>query len=226
VVLPRNCLVGLGELDPCAAAPLADAGATSYHAVEVSRPFLRPGSAAVVIGAGGLGGYAIQFLRLAGTAPIVAVDVSSRRLADARDLGADATVDGTADPSDVVDEVVRAGGGAAGAAVVFDFVASEATLATATRLASPGGAVVIVGSGHGAVSVGWGRTPPECHVFTCLGNTLCDLRDVLSLARAGQIRLPHRRIAFSEVAEGYQQIVSGEADGRIVVGMSRSRGGT
>src|ERR1700722_15219685 len=56
-------LIPLGGLDPREAAPLSDAGLTSYHAVKRSVHLLGPGSAAVVIGAGGLGQMAIQVLR-------------------------------------------------------------------------------------------------------------------------------------------------------------------
>src|SRR3954471_21279577 len=60
VVLPSPRLaVGIGDLDPAAAAPLADAALTPYHAVKRALRDLRPGSAAVVIGVGGLGHVAV-----------------------------------------------------------------------------------------------------------------------------------------------------------------------
>ena len=48
----------LTTLDPIAAAPLTDAGSTSYHAVKRALHLLEPGSTAVVLGAGGLGSFA------------------------------------------------------------------------------------------------------------------------------------------------------------------------
>ena len=56
-------LIPLGDLDPREAAPLTDAGLTSYHAVKRSMHLLGPGSTTVVIGAGGLGQMAIQVLK-------------------------------------------------------------------------------------------------------------------------------------------------------------------
>ncbi|HET8587759.1 MAG TPA: alcohol dehydrogenase catalytic domain-containing protein, partial [Candidatus Limnocylindria bacterium] len=50
-------------LDPVRAAPLADAGVTPYRAVERARPFLRPGARVLLIGFGGLGQFALQYLR-------------------------------------------------------------------------------------------------------------------------------------------------------------------
>jgi D-arabinose 1-dehydrogenase-like Zn-dependent alcohol dehydrogenase len=56
-------LVRLGKLDPREASPLSDAALTPYHAIKRSLQLLVPGSAAVVIGVGGLGQMAIQLLR-------------------------------------------------------------------------------------------------------------------------------------------------------------------
>src|SRR6185503_19666716 len=83
-------LIPLGSLDPREAAPLSDAGLTSYHAVKRSLHLLGPGSTAVVIGAGGLGQMAIQVLKaLSGATTVVAVDTSVDKLKAAKDLGAD-----------------------------------------------------------------------------------------------------------------------------------------
>nr|MDT0664940.1 alcohol dehydrogenase catalytic domain-containing protein [Micromonospora sp. DSM 115978] len=49
-------------LDPVAAGPLTDAGATSYHAVRRVADRLGAGTTAVVVGAGGLGAFAVQHL--------------------------------------------------------------------------------------------------------------------------------------------------------------------
>jgi alcohol dehydrogenase, propanol-preferring len=83
-------LIPLGSLDPREAAPLSDAGLTSYHAVKRSLHLLGPGSTAVVIGAGGLGQIAIQILRaLSSSTTVVAVDTAADKLATAQRMGAD-----------------------------------------------------------------------------------------------------------------------------------------
>src|SRR5262245_39469670 len=53
-------LVPIGDLDPIAAAPLTDAGLTTYSAIKAALPGIWPGATAVVIGVGGLGFYAVQ----------------------------------------------------------------------------------------------------------------------------------------------------------------------
>src|SRR6476660_2881482 len=56
VVVPSPRLtVSLDGLDPIAAAPLADAGLTPYHAIRRALGILAPGTSAIVIGVGGLG---------------------------------------------------------------------------------------------------------------------------------------------------------------------------
>ena len=81
--------VRLTSLDLAVAAPLSDAGVTSYSAVRRLAPRLRGRSTAVVIGVGGLDGFAVQFLRELTSARIVVVDKSRDRLAAALALGAE-----------------------------------------------------------------------------------------------------------------------------------------
>jgi alcohol dehydrogenase, propanol-preferring len=57
-------LFPLDGLDPAQAAPLADASMTAYRAVRRVTDSLGRNTIAVVIGAGGLGQFAIQYLRL------------------------------------------------------------------------------------------------------------------------------------------------------------------
>jgi len=90
VLVPEaRFLVPIGDLDPIKAAPLTDAGITTYSAIKSALPGIWPGSTAVVIGVGGLGIYAVQFLRLLTGARIVAVDSTDARLKLARQYGAD-----------------------------------------------------------------------------------------------------------------------------------------
>src|SRR3954453_6361650 len=86
LVVRREQLVPLGGLDPVSAAPLTDAGATSYHAVQRVRPKLYDDSTAVVIGVGGLGAYAVQWLKLQTAARVVAVEAREERVAAAGEL--------------------------------------------------------------------------------------------------------------------------------------------
>jgi len=216
LVVPRRELVPIGDLDPCAAAPLTDAGATSYHVVRKVRPKLVPGATAVVIGAGGLGGYAIQHLRLLSGARIVAVDVDPARLEVARALGADQVLPSDRGTAAAVRELTDG----LGAEAVLDFVGSDATARTALRSARAMGSVALVGAGGGTVSVGWGRVPLECDVFVPMGATLSDLHEVVALARSGVLRMDVEVFPFDRAVEAYERFGAGELRARAVVSVA------
>ena len=93
LVPDSRLLMPLGDLDPRDAAPLSDAALTPYHAIKRSLHLLVPGSTAVVIGVGGLGHMAVQILRALSPARVIAVDTSAEKLALAREVGADETVE-------------------------------------------------------------------------------------------------------------------------------------
>jgi alcohol dehydrogenase, propanol-preferring len=94
VVPSARYLIPIPDLDPVAAAPLADAALTPYHAIKHSMHLLRPGATVVVIGIGGIGHMALQILRALAEVRVIAMDVreSARRLA--RRAGAHSVVSG------------------------------------------------------------------------------------------------------------------------------------
>lgn len=69
---------------------VADAVTTPYQAV--MRSGLRSGDLAIVVGAGGVGGYCVQIAAARG-APVIAIDVDPARLETLADHGAAATID-------------------------------------------------------------------------------------------------------------------------------------
>jgi propanol-preferring alcohol dehydrogenase len=206
VTLPRNVLVPLGDLDPRYAGPLADAGATAHHAVAELAPKLQPGSTVVVLGAGGLGGYAIQFLRLLTPSHVIAADIVGARRDGALELGANQALH----PDQL--EGIRAD-------AVLDFVGSDESIATAVGCAQPGSSVVILGAGAGAARVGWGSVPAECSVYLSLGNTLADLWEVVTYARRGLLSMQHEIYKLGEVDSAYARMRAGEINGRAIVVM-------
>src|SRR6185369_6716631 len=109
-------LVPIHDLDPVQAAPLTDAGITTYSAIKAALPGIWPGSTAVVIGIGGLGLYAVQFLRQLTGARIVAVDSTEARLKLAREYGADEVVSSGPDAAAQIRQITRG----IGAAFVLD----------------------------------------------------------------------------------------------------------
>src|SRR5215217_4668981 len=159
VVVPARNLVSLGDVDPVHAAPLTDAGMTALHAVERGRSLLQPGATAVIVGVGGLGHLAVQFLRATSDARVLAVDVDRARLDFAAELGAD---DGVMSGPDAVEGVITANAGRK-VDVVYDFVGSQESLDLAAAVTGRGGAIVVTGGGGGRLSItakmGAGGTP-------------------------------------------------------------------
>jgi propanol-preferring alcohol dehydrogenase len=208
-------LVKLTSLDPVAAGPLTDAGATSYHAVRRALHRIRPGGTAVVIGAGGLGSYAVQHLRALTAARIVAVDPVPARLAYATDLGADVTMEGvTHDTAGDIRSLAPDGADA-----VFDFVGIGSTILTGLRSTRRGGAFALVGAGQGAlgdVSL-FDVLPKDGEVFTFQAPTIADTLDVLALADDGRIRVDVDLFPLDRVAEAYEAMEAGTLRGRAVV---------
>ena len=93
MVAPARSLVALRNLQPSEAAPLTDAGLTSYHAVRRSLDVLTPDAAALVIGVGGLGHMGLAYLRHLTGGLIIAADRSDAARKMATELGADIVLD-------------------------------------------------------------------------------------------------------------------------------------
>ncbi|GGZ24823.1 putative zinc-type alcohol dehydrogenase AdhD [Echinicola pacifica] len=73
---------------PFAAASILSCGVMTGYGSVVNAARLKPGSSAVVLGAGGVGLNVIQACRIAGASRIIAVDINSERLKMARAFGA------------------------------------------------------------------------------------------------------------------------------------------
>lgn len=213
IVVARRDLVPLGSLDPVLAAPLTDAGATSYHAVRRVLPKLRPGSTAVVIGVGGLGGYAIQWLRILSPARIVAVESREERLDVARSLGATEVLLAGEGLSRRLKEAI----GDDGADATLDFVGNDQTMNAAIRNAAPLGSVAIVGQGFGTAQIKFGQLAHDCDVFIPQGAPIAELAEVIALAQSGDVVIEAERFGFDAAPEAYERLKAGTLNGRAVV---------
>lgn len=212
IVPSPRLTVPLGDLDPVAAAPLADAALTPYHAIRRALPCLRAGAGAVVIGVGGLGHVAVQILRALTSCRIVAVDRRQQALDVAARDGADVTLE--ADGL-TAREARRAAGGR-GAALVIDCVGVEQTLELAAGTVAPGGHVSILGVGGGTFPMRFGAVPFETSVVMSNWGTRSELAEVVALARAGAVHVDVERVRLAEVPAAYERLESGAVRGRLV----------
>jgi len=211
---PRGLLT-VNSLDPRTAGPLTDAGATAYHAVRRALPRIVPGGTAVVFGAGGLGAFAVQFLRILTAARVVAVDSKPARLEYARELGAHETLVGV---NESTETDLRALTDGRGADAVLDFVGVDATIAAGVAAVRPGGAFGLVGASGGKLDSAWyGNLPKDGEIFTFQGSTIADAQEVIALADAGMIRNDVEEFSFDDVGEAYAKLETGSLRGRAVI---------
>lgn len=207
-------LVPIGDLPADQAAPLSDAGLTSYHAVAGLRPALGEGTTAVVIGVGGLGHLAVQILRATTESRVLAVDVREDALALADRSGADFSTLMRPDTA----RALRARSGDVGADAVLDFVGTAQTLELATGVLRPGGELAVVGSGGGSLTVSKpGVLPAGFRLSLPFWGTRHELAGVVALARSGALHVETERFPLSAAPETIDRLRRGGARGRTVL---------
>ncbi len=200
-------------LDPVDAAPLTDAGLTTYHAIRQSLDRLGEGTTAVVIGIGGLGSLAVQILRALSDARVIAVDMAPARLEVARRHGAHHALLSTENPSEAIGEIT--GGG--GAELVLDIVGIEETLSLAVSAAAIRGHITVVGIGPGSFPMGYVHVPRGLSASTVFWGTVPDLAEVLALAGSGAIKSDVEEFSMPQAPLAYQKLREGSLEGRAVI---------
>jgi propanol-preferring alcohol dehydrogenase len=169
----------------------------------------------VVIGAGGLGAFAVQLLRALSEATIIAVDANPARLEIASRLGASEVIEGV-DRSTRRALLARTGG--RGAEVVLDFVGVDETIAAGVGATAKGGSFGLVGAGGGTLARPWfGTLPQDGEIFTFQGSNIADAHAVIALAAHGRIVSEVDVFPLAQVADAYATLEAGELRGRAVV---------
>jgi L-iditol 2-dehydrogenase len=141
ISVPRRIVYQLPDSLPFEQAALVEAVSVAVHAANVTPITL--GDTAVVVGAGMIGLLALQAVRAAGASRVIAVDLNDKRLAVAKDLGADDIL--RADHCDVPESVRELTGGR-GADVALEVVGATPTVQTAIESVRKGGKVTLVGN--------------------------------------------------------------------------------
>ena len=203
-------LVPIGDLPPDHAAPLADAGVTPWRAVQRAAAWLQPGARVLLIGLGGLGQFALQYLRRMPDLTIAVREQSPEKLATASELGADLGLL-------MGDEALVELGLGGPADVVFDFVGNDSSLDYAVRNVAPGGLVSLVGEGGGRYEFSFRQMPVEASLTTTAWGSISDLREVVRLARRGRMKWQVERMPLAEAAAAHDRLAEGRVAGRIVL---------
>jgi S-(hydroxymethyl)glutathione dehydrogenase / alcohol dehydrogenase len=175
---------------------------------------VRAGESVVVIGLGGVGLAALQGARIAGAAPIIAVDPSPAKAALAEKLGATHVLQ----PSDDLGKQIRKLTGGRGADHAIECVGRSATIRTAWAVTRRGGRATILGLGaaddmvsFAAVEVAFfARTLAGC--FFGSTNPAVDVPRLLDYYRRGELDLGSLvtdHIGLSDVGTAFDRMRSG-----------------
>ncbi|MCA9502875.1 MAG: alcohol dehydrogenase catalytic domain-containing protein [Myxococcales bacterium] len=209
-------LIPITKLDPKLAGPLTDAGTTSYHGVARVKEKLGPGRTALVIGAGGLGGFAIQYLKLLTQARILVVDTAADKRARAIELGADEVIDGLRD--DLATEILRLTEGR-GADAVLDFVGNDATVATSIACLAKLSTYAVIGAGEGKLAqpLMGALAGKNASIISFVGGTAADTRAALDLADQGLLRNDVELFDLADAQKAFDKLAAGELVGRGII---------
>ncbi len=199
----RRYLFPIGDLDPVDAAPLGCGGLTAYRAVKHALGWLGGEKRAVVVGAGGLGQFAIQYLRLLSDASVFAVDVSAQKRERALELGAA----GAASPAEIEGPFD----------VVLDFVGAEETLRLGAELVDRKGLLEVVGLFGGRIPFGLGAVPHEARFMSSIWGSLSDLGELIELAQREPLSYTTETMPLAQAQAAHDRVRSGEARGRVVL---------
>ncbi|MFC7431911.1 MULTISPECIES: NAD(P)-dependent alcohol dehydrogenase [unclassified Agrococcus] len=213
MTVPARNLVPLGDADPVAAAPLADAGLTPYHAIKLALPVLSKGGAtALVVGLGGLGQIAVQMLTALTGATVYVTDRKQDAVDRAVARGAVA-IDASGDQ---VAQLREATGGK-GVDAVFDLVGATPTIELGQRVLARGGRLSVVGIAGGEVSWSFFANPYEAVITNTYWGTIAELHEVVAMYRAGQIVPDVERFSLDDALEAYRALEEGTLSARAVV---------
>jgi 2-desacetyl-2-hydroxyethyl bacteriochlorophyllide A dehydrogenase len=183
VCVPARCCwpapTGVADEDLMVTEPLA------VVVRAVARAHVRSGEATAVVGAGTLGLLAVQVLRARG-ARVLAVSRSARRLALARELGAEAT-HASAEGAPLED-VARDFSQREGVDCVVETAGTAEAVADALRLVRPGGRVVLTGLPHEPTPVRFFSVVRR--EISILGSMIYqdEFAEAMQLVAAGQVR--------------------------------------
>jgi L-iditol 2-dehydrogenase len=147
VAVPEHIVVKIPDNLPFNEAAMVEPVSVAVHAVNITP--VRLGDNAVVIGAGMIGLLTLQALRTAGCGRVVSVDLEDDRLALAKQLGADETLNSR---STDVPKRIREMTDGLGADVVMEAVGADATVRMSIESARKGGIVTLIGNVTATVS--------------------------------------------------------------------------
>src|SRR5438270_12126398 len=212
MVAPIEALAAIPEgLSDVDAAPLLCAGITTYNALRHSGAL--PGDLVAVQGVGGLGHLGIQFAHKFGY-KVVAIGRGSENATLAKKLGASLYIDSQA--TNAAEELKKLGG----AQVVLATAPSSKAMSELIDGLGPNGKLMVIGATFDPIEV----TPAQLILAnrTIQGwaaGTPTDSEDTMRFAELTGVRPMIETYPLEKAAEGYERMMSGDAQFRVVLTM-------
>ena len=214
------------------AACLVSCGVMTGFGAAINTARVQAGDAVAVIGCGGVGLNCVQGAALAGALPLVAIDLDSDKLAQARAFGATDALDATRE--DVAAEALALTEGR-GFDVVMTAVGSARAIEQALPLLARDGALVVVGMPPCEERVSLDATTLAHFGQRILGCKMGDARlrvdapRLFRLYRAGRLRLDElvaSRRPLAEINEAISEARRSQGLRHVIVFPDRPRSGT
>jgi propanol-preferring alcohol dehydrogenase len=199
------------------AAPILCAGVTTYKGLKETNT--RPGEWVVISGVGGLGHVAIQYAKAMGL-HVAAVDLGPEKMALAKKLGAEITID--AKTQDPPAEIQKQIGGAQGILVT---AVSTVAFKQAIGMLRRGGTCVLNGLPPGEFPVS--IFDVVLNRYTIRGSivgTRLDLEEALAFAAEGKVKATIETLPLESVNDVFNRLRTGKVNGRVVLGIGEQAG--
>jgi D-arabinose 1-dehydrogenase-like Zn-dependent alcohol dehydrogenase len=212
MIAPVEALVPIPEnLSDVDAAPLLDAGVTTFNALRQSGA--SPGDLVAVQGIGGLGHLGIQFANKFGY-KVAAIGRGPQNAALAKKLGAHVYIDSKA--TKAADELQRLGG----AQAIIATAPNSKSMSELIDGLGPNGTLMVIGAGPDAIEV----TPIQLifgnrKIKGWASGTPADSEDTLRFAELTGVRPMIETYPLEKAAEAYARMLSGNAEFRVVLTM-------
>ncbi|HVP54920.1 MAG TPA: alcohol dehydrogenase AdhP [Candidatus Eisenbacteria bacterium] len=200
------------------AAPILCAGVTTYKGLKETDT--RPGQWVVISGVGGLGHVAVQYAKAMGL-HVAAVDLGPEKMALAKKLGAEITVD--AKTQDPPTEIQKQIGGAHGVLVT---AVSTIAFKQALGMLRRGGTCVLNGLPPGEFPVSIfelvlnGQT-----IRGSIVGTRTDLEEALQFAAEGKVKATIEVLPLDSINDIFPRLKAGKVNGRVVLGIGEQAAG-
>ncbi|HET9483801.1 MAG TPA: NAD(P)-dependent alcohol dehydrogenase [Xanthomonadales bacterium] len=222
IVLHEDALAAIPDaLDYAAAATLPCAGVTAWHALFVAAAS-EPGDTVLLQGTGGVSIFGLQLAKAAGLNAIV-TSSDDAKLARARALGADATINYRTTPA-WDEEVLRLTGGR-GADLVFE-IGGRDTLQRSIAATRMRGTIAVIGgvSGFGGALEPFALITGLQRLVGVRVGSRAMLEALARFVASHRIApVIDRRFAFDELAAAYAHLEAAHHFGKIVVDVGEAQ---